>query len=283
MRIRSARANVFRKLRMPHRENSKNKAAVKFVRFARERVTQIVDAAVQFAQSVVVVCVIAQIVQRVQLLDAVLIFIKRAELLHKAVAAGKRARENDARFIAQCFGQQPAFGQVRTDTRFLVRLYQRNARFAQRIQTCRHRQLCCNVQCLDQFFRNAVLLRKVERTRTPREFYHLVGIVERFKTPAAVFGFHQTRHALCHHRITKTFGNQINKLFPAQNPHRIVGVHHRFFRARQTESRAADNNRAARRFVAVIGSGERRGLRTEFQCLSKQLRQIICIGIIRAV
>ncbi len=252
LRIGSASADILSKLAVTHRQNAEQEAAVKAVRFPLQRPAQFADASGKFQLGLVVGRFLAQLFQHVQLFHPIGIGVVSAERFGKAVAAREGAGKNDARLIAQRTGQFPILRQHLARGRRFIALNQRNAGFAQGIQTRGHGQLGGDVQRLNQLAVHAILFRQVEIARPTGQLDDLGRVIQYDKLARAIFPFHQAGDAFIHHALAEPLWNQIHKLLAAQNTQGILRVHHRLLRAWQTQPRATDDDGAVGWCVAVV-------------------------------
>ena len=240
--VRAARADILGELAVAHRQNAEDKAPVEFIGRALQLLAQRANPARQLGQRGRVAGVAAQVFERGKLRAAAFPLVVALELVGHAVEAGEGAGENHASFIAQGLGQQPALGQEGAQAGLLIRLHQRDARFAQRVEAGGDCELGGDVECFDQLGRHAILAAQVECARARGQLDHVVRIGERFKTAATVFALHQPRDALGEHVGAEALGDQVDELLAMQDAQGVVGVHHRLFRARQAQARAADHH-----------------------------------------
>ncbi len=248
----AARADILGELAMAHGQDAEQEATIEGIRFALQLVTQLVDAPVDLVLSRQIGCVVAQILQHFQLLDAIGVGVIPLELIGEAVAAGEGAGKNHAGVVAQGFGQHPAFGQILAGAGALVGLHQRDARLAQGVDSRGHRQLGGDVEGLDQIVRHAVFLCKIERSGTAGQLDDLGRVADRFEAAAAVLSLDQSGDPLVDDQVAEAFRDQIDELLAAQDAHGVVGIHDRFVGSGQAQAGAADDDRTERCLVAIV-------------------------------
>ena len=145
LRVGTARADEFGKLRMSHRQGSEQEAAVEDVGLLLDGVAQVFGAPFDFLfENGVAVRFGAsreQILQQAQLLAAGVIGVIATHFIGEGIAAGERGSEDHASTVAQRVGQGPAILQLRISCRGLVAHDQRDAGIAQGVEAHRDGEL----------------------------------------------------------------------------------------------------------------------------------------------
>ena len=251
----AAGADELGELAVAHGQNAEDEAAVKLVGVRLEFGAYDTHAAANLGQGGRVAGDAAQLLQRRQLRPPVLELIVAGKLVGKAVAAGEGRGEDDARLVAQGVGQHPAVGQIGAQTGGAVALHQRDACLAQGVETGGDTELGGDVQRFDELGRDAILFGQVKGAAAPGQLDDIGRFFDYLEGAAAFLVFAHAGDALGGHLLAEALGDQIHKLFAAQNALGVVGVHHLLVGAGQTQPCAGNDDRTGRRFVAVIGLG----------------------------
>ncbi len=260
VRVGAAGADVFGKLAVSHGQDAEEETPVEGVGLAGQDVAHLADAAVDFELDAGFAGVAAQVFQQLQAVFAVLPDEVALELVGHAVAAGEGTGEDDAGFVAQRFGQQPAVGQVFAGGRWPPGLHQRNAGLAQGVDAGGHGELGCDVQRLHQLLGHAVLFAQVEGAAARGQLDDVGRVGDGLEAAAAIGRFDDAGDVFVRNRAPEALGDQVDELLTTQDAHRVVGIHQAFAGAGQTQAGTGDDDGPLGWVVAIVdfrGSGRR--------------------------
>ena len=108
------------------------------------------------------------------------------------------------------------------------------------------------VEGFHQIGRHAVFLGQVEVAGPSGQLEDVGRVIDCLKPAAAVLAFDQSGDAFPDDEVPEAFRDEVDELLATQDPHGVIGVHYRFFRAGQAETCAADDDGTKRRLVAII-------------------------------
>ncbi len=216
----AARADVFRKLGMPHVEHAEKEAPVKVIGMRLDFGLQARDAALEFSAQSRAAVGLRALLQTAQLFQA---FAANAVLIisgddpGQGVHARKGRSENHTGFVAHFLGQHPAIGQLRAPGGGLVAHYQRNAGITQRLDAGGNRELRDDVERAQTIFGIAEVMHQIQRFGPCRELDHLAQVLNDFEPAVALRGFHQPRDVFVDHCAAERHGHRPDELVAAQH------------------------------------------------------------------
>ncbi len=138
--------------------------------------------------------------------------------LGQGIVPRESGREQNPGVVPDGVGKHPPVGQLRPLRRRLVAHDQRNAGIAERVDPGGDRELRHAVKCGDAVFRESKFAPDVEIPGAGGKFDDIVEAVDRLKTPLPGLGLDQARDVLVHHRLPKMHRDLPDESVPSQDP-----------------------------------------------------------------
>ncbi len=195
LRVGPARADQLGELRMAHREDAEEEAAVELVGVLLELEPHVVDAALDLRPRDLVALGHPgeNLLELRELLPAAAVGPEPVELVGELVVAREGGPEHDARVVPQRLGQRPAVGQLRTGRRVAVVLDERDAGVAQGVDARGDGELGRAPERGDAPGVHTELGLQIERPRARGELDDVRDVVDLDEVRLAVVALHQPR------------------------------------------------------------------------------------------
>ena len=251
LRVGPARADQLGELRVPHRQDAEQEAAVERVRLVLELALHVVDAALDLGEddgvgAVVVEHARAQRLERVEALSPHVVDRVASDLVGHLLEAREGRGEDHAGVVAQLVGQRPAVRQLRARGRRLVAQHERDAGVVQRVDARGHRELRVAPERLHAVVVDPELLLQVERAGAAGELDDVVEAVDRLEARTALVALDEPRDVLGEHLLAQARRDDVDALLAVQQARDVVVVED-VLGAREPEPGAGDHRRLGRR------------------------------------
>ena len=247
--VRPTRADELGELRVPHREDPEEEAAVEDVGLLREELLQRRDLRVDLGEGLGRGPLRRERrPERLELGEArvsLVVDVVALQALGERVVAGEGRREDDPGVVLERFGQRPALVELRPLRRRLVAHDEGDPRVAQRVEAHADGEPGGDVEGRDPFVRDAELRREVELPAAAGELDDVGRGGDLLEAALAVLALDEADDVLGRHRLEDPVREAADELVAAQDRRDVVVVEDPRT-AREAERGARDDDRLLR-------------------------------------
>ena len=244
--IGAACTDLFSELRVAHRQDAEQEAAIEVVFGLADESLELRDAPFDFVDRApgaiaLVRQPLVQALEAFQLLAMPSLGVVIIKLLAERIHSGEGRREDHAGFVTERVRQAPAIRQLAAGGRGLVVHYERDPGVTQRVQADRDGQCRRGIECPCAVGIDAEFFGDIEVAGPTAEFDDVFRVVDRDEDRVAFLRFDEPRDVFLGHRLPQAERKDVNKLFAMQDATDVLVIED-LLRARQSEGCAANDD-----------------------------------------